>query len=172
MLHTDFGACLAQNIIGWTLIVLVKMHCHSMQCAVHPQPEGKHVPRSGAQLPCFFLSHGNVALSAMWYMCRETFHLPDDLTEEEKLEPVKNATADPRIRLLNRLYAKKRKVCPHGHSQVTSRQQALGLLELGQHHSCWQQELLNIMWKIVWLCSGHKKVWQKLLYTYLVKYGR
>ena len=42
--------------------------------------------------------------------CRETFHLPDDLTEEEKLEPVKNATADPRIRLLNRLYAKKRKV--------------------------------------------------------------
>ncbi len=41
---------------------------------------------------------------------RETFHLPDDLTEEEKLEPVKNATADPRIRLLNRLYAKKRKV--------------------------------------------------------------
>lgn len=43
-------------------------------------------------------------------MCRETFHLPDDLTEEEKLEPVKNATADPRIRLLNRLYAKKRKV--------------------------------------------------------------
>lgn len=44
--------------------------------------------------------------------CRETFHLPDDLTEEEKLEPVKNATADPRIRLLNRLYAKKRKVGP------------------------------------------------------------
>lgn len=36
--------------------------------------------------------------------------MPDDLTEEEKLEPVKNATADPRIRLLNRLYAKKRKV--------------------------------------------------------------
>lgn len=43
-------------------------------------------------------------------LSRETFHLPDDLTEEEKLEPVKNATADPRIRLLNRLYAKKRKV--------------------------------------------------------------
>ncbi|KAK3259037.1 hypothetical protein CYMTET_31944, partial [Cymbomonas tetramitiformis] len=40
---------------------------------------------------------------------RETFHLPDDLTEEEKLEPVKNATDDPRIRLLNRLYARKRK---------------------------------------------------------------
>ncbi|GBG71485.1 hypothetical protein CBR_g8901 [Chara braunii] len=39
---------------------------------------------------------------------RETFHLPDDLTEEEKLEPVKNATDDPRIRLLNRLYARKR----------------------------------------------------------------
>ncbi|XP_029119757.1 SKP1-like protein 21 isoform X2 [Elaeis guineensis] len=40
---------------------------------------------------------------------RETFHLPDDLTEEEKLEPLKNTNDDPRIRLLNRLYAKKRK---------------------------------------------------------------
>ncbi|KAK0598819.1 hypothetical protein LWI29_038272 [Acer saccharum] len=40
---------------------------------------------------------------------RETFHLPDDLTEEEKLEPLKNITDDPRIRLLNRLYARKRK---------------------------------------------------------------
>ncbi|CAL0333272.1 unnamed protein product [Lupinus luteus] len=39
---------------------------------------------------------------------RETFHLPDDLTEEEKLEPLRNITDDPRIRLLNRLYAKKR----------------------------------------------------------------
>lgn len=40
---------------------------------------------------------------------RETFHLPDDLTEEEKLEPLKNTTDDPRIRLLNRLYARKRR---------------------------------------------------------------
>ncbi|KAJ6807919.1 SKP1-like protein 21 [Iris pallida] len=40
---------------------------------------------------------------------REIFHLPDDLTEEEKLEPLRNITDDPRIRLLNRLYAKKRK---------------------------------------------------------------
>ncbi|KAF9687832.1 hypothetical protein SADUNF_Sadunf02G0134100 [Salix dunnii] len=40
---------------------------------------------------------------------REIFHLPDDLTEEEKLEPLKNTNDDPRIRLLNRLYAKKRK---------------------------------------------------------------
>ncbi|AEE80199.1 SKP1-like protein 21 [Arabidopsis thaliana] len=40
---------------------------------------------------------------------REIFHLPDDLTEEEKLEPLKNTMDDPRIRLLNRLYAKKRK---------------------------------------------------------------
>lgn len=66
---------------------------------------------------------------------REIFHLPDDLTEvshleilcmvskvlcllilthykfiqEEKLEPLKNVTDDPRIRLLNRLYARKRK---------------------------------------------------------------
>lgn len=41
---------------------------------------------------------------------REAFNLPDDLTEEEKLEPIKNICEDPRIRLLNRLYAKKRKV--------------------------------------------------------------
>ncbi|KAJ7951148.1 SKP1-like protein 21 [Quillaja saponaria] len=40
---------------------------------------------------------------------REIFHLPDDLTEEEKLEPLRYMTDDPRIRLLNRLYAKKRK---------------------------------------------------------------
>ncbi|PKA48044.1 SKP1-like protein 21 [Apostasia shenzhenica] len=40
---------------------------------------------------------------------RETFHLPDDLTEEEKLEPLQNTCDDPRIRLLNRLYARKRK---------------------------------------------------------------
>ncbi|KAE9595510.1 putative S-phase kinase-associated protein [Lupinus albus] len=48
---------------------------------------------------------------------RDIFHIPDDLTEvssacensEEKLEPLKNLTDDPRIRLLNRLYAKKRK---------------------------------------------------------------
>ncbi|KAK9127231.1 hypothetical protein Syun_016028 [Stephania yunnanensis] len=40
---------------------------------------------------------------------RETFHLPDDLTEEEKLEPLRNTADDPRIRLLNRLYAKKKK---------------------------------------------------------------
>ncbi|XP_047962993.1 SKP1-like protein 21 isoform X1 [Salvia hispanica] len=40
---------------------------------------------------------------------REIFHLPDDLTEEEKLEPIKNTMDDPRIRLLNRLYARKRK---------------------------------------------------------------
>jgi hypothetical protein len=30
-------------------------------------------------------------------------------TQEEKLEPLKNINDDPRIRLLNRLYAKKRK---------------------------------------------------------------
>ncbi|KAJ0966662.1 hypothetical protein J5N97_023579 [Dioscorea zingiberensis] len=40
---------------------------------------------------------------------RDTFHLPDDITEEEKLEPLKNPTDDPQIRLLNRLYARKRK---------------------------------------------------------------
>lgn len=40
---------------------------------------------------------------------RDTFNLPDDLTEEEKLEPLRNITDDPRIRLLNRLYARKRR---------------------------------------------------------------
>ncbi|CAD7704320.1 unnamed protein product [Ostreobium quekettii] len=40
---------------------------------------------------------------------RATFNLPDDLTEEEKLEPVPFGTDEPRIRLLNRLYAKKRR---------------------------------------------------------------
>lgn len=33
----------------------------------------------------------------------------DSMVQEEKLEPLKNITDDPRIRLLNRLYAKKRK---------------------------------------------------------------
>lgn len=38
------------------------------------------------------------------------FHFPHVLLiQEEKLEPLKNTTDDPRIRLLNRLYAKKRK---------------------------------------------------------------
>ncbi|KAI3832262.1 hypothetical protein MKX03_011977 [Papaver bracteatum] len=40
---------------------------------------------------------------------RETFNLPDDLTEEEKLEPLINIVDYPQIRLLNRLYARKRK---------------------------------------------------------------
>lgn len=31
------------------------------------------------------------------------------LKQEEKLEPIKNTLDDPRIRLLNRLYARKRK---------------------------------------------------------------
>ncbi|CAL5221830.1 g4088 [Coccomyxa viridis] len=40
---------------------------------------------------------------------RAQFQLPDDLTEEEKLEPVRNFGDDPKIRLLNRLYEKKRR---------------------------------------------------------------
>ena len=40
---------------------------------------------------------------------RSTFNLPDDLTEEEKLEPLKNVDDDPRLRLLNTFYARKRK---------------------------------------------------------------
>ena len=49
------------------------------------------------------------ALSAA-VQIRAQFQLPDDLTEEEKLEPVRNFGDDPKIRLLNRLYEKKRKV--------------------------------------------------------------
>lgn len=72
---------------------------------------------------------------------RDIFHLPDDLTEvrvpsivsdieslntylsklecpqEEKLEPLKNINDDPRIRLLNRLYAKKRKELQERHER-------------------------------------------------------
>lgn len=37
------------------------------------------------------------------------FSWRDGLIQEEKLEPLRNMTDDPRIRLLNRLYARKRK---------------------------------------------------------------
>ena len=40
---------------------------------------------------------------------RDIFHLPDDLMEEEKLEQMLNITCDPSIRLMNCLFAKKRK---------------------------------------------------------------
>ncbi|EFN51326.1 hypothetical protein CHLNCDRAFT_28112, partial [Chlorella variabilis] len=43
---------------------------------------------------------------------REAFRLPDDLSEEEKLEPIAalaGGAPDPRVRMLNRLYAKRRK---------------------------------------------------------------
>ncbi|CAI0470342.1 unnamed protein product [Linum tenue] len=60
---------------------------------------------------------------------REIFHLPDDLTEEEKLEPLKNTTDDPRIRLLNRLYAKKRKELKERQKQKGSN--GLGCLGTG-----------------------------------------
>ncbi|KAK9724648.1 hypothetical protein RND81_05G089500 [Saponaria officinalis] len=40
---------------------------------------------------------------------RDIFGIPDDLTEEDKLEPLKNVTGDPSIRRFNKLRAKKRK---------------------------------------------------------------
>ncbi|KAG6538050.1 SKP1-like protein 21 isoform X1 [Zingiber officinale] len=40
---------------------------------------------------------------------RKIFHVPDDLTEEEKLKHLKNPTNDPFIRLLNQSLARKRK---------------------------------------------------------------
>ena len=42
-----------------------------------------------------------------YYFC--TYYKDQVLYQEEKLEPLKNVNDDPRIRLLNRLYAKKRK---------------------------------------------------------------
>ncbi|GAU20228.1 hypothetical protein TSUD_352920 [Trifolium subterraneum] len=41
---------------------------------------------------------------------RDMFRMPNDLTEEEKLEPLINETCNTSIRLLNRLYAHKRKL--------------------------------------------------------------
>lgn len=68
---------------------------------------------------------------------REAFNLPDDLTEEEKLEPVKNLIDDPRIRLLNRLYAKKRKVRTHA-VPAGSYGPLAGPASLHTWHTLWQ----------------------------------
>ncbi|KAI3954630.1 hypothetical protein MKW98_019761 [Papaver atlanticum] len=51
---------------------------------------------------------------------REIFQVPDDLTEEEKLEPVRINVDDPRIRLLNQLYARKRKELTEREKQKTA----------------------------------------------------
>ena len=64
---------------------------------------------------------------------RAAFNLPDDLTEEEKLEPIRNVGEDARIRLLNRLYAKKRQV---GAAAVARACGALGGAGCGQWPPC------------------------------------
>ncbi|KAI3937398.1 hypothetical protein MKW92_051014 [Papaver armeniacum] len=51
---------------------------------------------------------------------REIFQMPDDLTEEEKLGPLKINADDPKIRMLNRLYAKKRKELKEKEKQKTA----------------------------------------------------
>ncbi|KAI3937400.1 hypothetical protein MKW92_051016 [Papaver armeniacum] len=51
---------------------------------------------------------------------RELFQIPDDLTEEEKLEPLRIQVDNPRIRLRNRLYARKRKELKETEKQKTS----------------------------------------------------
>jgi hypothetical protein len=48
---------------------------------------------------------------------REMFHMPDDLTEEEKLESLTNVTCDTSTRLLNRLYAHERRI-PKEHERA------------------------------------------------------
>ena len=94
---------------------------------------------------------------------RETFHLPDDLTEvrsvygfllslfffsfiiliqswliqEEKLEPLKNITDDPRIRLLNRLYARKRK-------ELKERERLKVIMKFSVYFSLFNRQLRNI----------------------------
>lgn len=45
-------------------------------------------------------------LSFFFFLCDSSLMI---FIQEEKLEPLKNTMDDPRIRLLNRLYAKKRK---------------------------------------------------------------
>lgn len=54
------------------------------------------------------------------------------LIQEEKLEPIKNTMDDPRIRLLNRLYARKRKELKERErlKVVTTLSLACGLLNL------------------------------------------
>ena len=66
---------------------------------LQPRPD-----RAGVRAACW------LSLFRRRAQIRAQFQLPDDLTEEEKLEPVRNFGDDPKIRLLNRLHDKKRKV--------------------------------------------------------------
>ncbi|KAL4860241.1 GABA transporter 1 [Chlorella vulgaris] len=71
---------------------------------------------------------------------REAFRLPDDLTEEEKLEPIAaslGGPGDPRVRLLNRLYSKRRKELQQ------RKQQAAALAGAGEQAQQAQQLLLT-----------------------------
>ncbi|CAI9106396.1 OLC1v1005540C1 [Oldenlandia corymbosa var. corymbosa] len=62
---------------------------------------------------------------------REALNLPDKLiTVEEKLEPIPNRTNCPHIRLLNRLFARKRKVLEERKKQKNVNEEVEG--ELGQ----------------------------------------
>ena len=74
---------------------------------------------------------------------RAQFQLPDDLTEEEKLEPVRNFGDDPKIRLLNRLYEKKRRVrapvlCAVGVHSRADLATDLGVLDTMRIVSAWR----------------------------------
>ena len=77
---------------------------------LHAQPELR-APHAGGTF-CICDPEASLTLLHAHLQIRATFHLPDDLTEEEKLEPIKNLGDDSRISLLNRLYSKRRKVCP------------------------------------------------------------
>lgn len=70
---------------------------------------------------------------------RAAFSLPDDLTEEEKLKPVRNAADDLRLRMLNSLYAKKREVAASVEYRCKCRPATL----LGLPHSSACEERLH-----------------------------
>ena len=61
---------------------------------------------------CLMISQRCVANNRSMFICLarvSVFSCRFGFLQEEKLEPLRNITDDPRIRLLNRLYARKRK---------------------------------------------------------------
>lgn len=72
------------------------------------------------------------------------------IIQEEKLEPLRNITDDPRIRLLNRLYAKKRK-------ELKERERIKVLLDFFQHILCIVSFKFNYHLLIRYFCFNY---WQ------------
>lgn len=89
LLHAPFIAPTSTHLFHYPHTSVISPHTFTTTTLFHTPPTPPH-PQTPEEI-------------------RETFNLPDDLTEEEKLEPVKAPTEDPRIRLLNKYYAKKRR---------------------------------------------------------------